>query len=86
MHTFPDSLHCIYLPRIIPGKICCQKFKLPSLMVSVSTDAIAAATVRKDFLKFQALVKRSMFICCSYYYYSFLLRRQLAGAPEIEQF
>lgn len=51
MHTFPDSLHCIYLPRIIPGKICCQKFKLPSLMVSVSMDAIAAATVSKDFFK-----------------------------------
>lgn len=51
MHIFPDSLHCIYLPRIIPDKICCQKFKLPSLMVSMVMDAIAAATVSKGFFK-----------------------------------
>lgn len=44
MHTFPDSLHFIYLPRIIPNKICCQKFKFPSLMVSVAMDAITAVT------------------------------------------
>lgn len=51
MHTFPDSFHFIYLPSIIPGKIFCQKFKLPSFMVSVAMDAIAAVTVNNVFLK-----------------------------------
>lgn len=55
----------------------------------MAVDAIAAAremTVSNVFFKSQALVRRPMFTCCSYYYYySFLLGRQLAGAPEIEQ-